>query len=44
MLFVLEKGKPKLVMTPYNTRQMSTDRSLKMPHENIIEIMDKTAT
>ena len=44
MLFLLEIGKLKLVMTSYNTRQMSTDRSLKMPHENIIEMVDKTAT
>ena len=44
MLFPLEIGKLKLVMTSYNTRQMSKDRSLKMPHENIIRMMGKTAT
>ena len=44
MLFLFEIGNVKRVMTSYDTRQMSTDRSLKMPHENIIEMLDKTAT
>lgn len=42
MLFLLEVGSLKLVMASYNTQvKCQQINHIKLPHENIIELMDK---